>query len=856
MNDNASVVTLNNQMGSLRTVAPANQAGASTPVGMPVAAPNPKKRSEGWLKFLRVVVWGIVVVALPVGWGLIVQGRSASALANGTNQALEIWGKVLLIGGLVLGVGNLIWGAVRWGLRWKRERWTAGKVAGKLIGGGIWRSLAVFPVVAMTLFLVLPAVSGLICRQELAKQAEIMGAVGMIKADYAAGKISANEYVKNILAAEYDKEDLAEDEYGKSEGPIIVGDLVGFINEHAEELEQATLEKAIEILTLARVDFGTDASGNVSKKKGFLTENVSAYTEDATTLNKATKTEDGHFVIFWTDTGDDAISADDVRILGEMLEEIVTNYRSEIGLLWTYEPVVRGGKKAEAMEEVLVANGLAKDTAEKAMSVFVANPYKKDSDVLATYGGVELLEGLKGAVVKLFGALHQDETAVFYNSVPVFPFVNILPENTKNGSLNLVAAHELGHHYAAKACQEISGKGCDLNDFVAETVPNWMAVNVIPAGKQAEDNVIQGHFNTYIKYICYSVNEVVPKPPKEHACHNKGSSQGYPAVGFMQNYAEIVPGSREVILTALTKKDAFAYLYEKAGEERFRRIMTQLTQRNLTNEGYGGRASLQARTQPSGESLDCGVLCERSYYIAPASSKYLYWTKGENESLELVVRAPGKNTISILGQKGGKWTLLEEGEGKLIWATGKEDEYENYALAVANYAQTEASEFLVKMMAKEMKELSEEKPEEDENGMLIFYNNCVAINFDNMFDAVAQLYQTLGQISSSEDSREYLEDLRGQILESKGQLVYKYATICVHDLRPSLDFEQVRKRMKRLIGGHLELINLEMEDGDRVSMLMTYDPLTLVGRVHFLTRFGGGLRLVDVKMEQKVLGEK
>lgn len=751
---------------------------------------------------------------------------------------------------LTIALANLAWGLTRWILRWRREHWRPGQVVGKLIGGGIWRTFAAMPFVLLSLFSLAPLTARAVSAAALDRT--IPGSDVLLASAYSAGEINADTYLTYLLDATYDTTTLPS-EY-QSPDPLITPDFLTFIDEHFDELSPDLIESTLETISLSHLDFDTDASGNLSSSSSPFVQNAYATTTKVTTLNKAYLSARKNFVIFYTDTGDDAITELQAAKISNMLETIIANYSSILGLDYEYQLYPMSSSKAKKMGKVLEASHIDKDITQTAMAVYIANPYKPNGDnanTLATYAGRKFSEGFISAALKL-AELFGEENSKFYNSAPAYPFINILPSNLSDSSLELVTAHELGHHYSSNYCYATTGKACNDNYFVGETAANWFAINVVP--NQPTGNLIQSnHHKKYIRAgTCYTIDQTIPEPPAEHACHDGGSFTGYPAVAFLQNYSEIVPNSTNIILWALTVDNALQYLYD-AAPGYFQKVMTSLTERNLTND-YGDKISLYATELPRGEEIPCTDICTASYYIAPASSRYLYFPTTDYKNVALSVSAPGNVTISLLGQKHDTWTVLSSTENTAEFTIPEDAEYDTYAFALANYSITEASNFSLNITAAPLEEIvAEDEPTAfDPSGLPIaqISDSCFGFNFDSIIDLPLQIYRALSELDPDHDYSEVFAELEAQNNQIKNSLTYHYATICITDLKPGLDFNSARNILRHSINHNIEFFSIDSSDL-RLSMFVSYNVFRLEGRFYFLLQADASTGLITARMYEK-----
>ena len=650
-----------------------------------------QRNGRTWVRILRTVIWVVALIFGPVGMVLLAAGASSKAMAEGTGEVLTSWGGVILGIALGLWVGNFVWGAKRWATRWYEKKW---KVLGgivRTVWGGVWRGLVFGTVMLWSAIVIASKVEeGIVARHLANKEREwLTGQVGIVE-DFRQGKITPDEYLRYMLALGFGTEKLPK-EY-QTDDVVMMPDILAIIEEYGEQLSKETLEMAFDAVYQAGIEVGLDASGNVAKSRGdlagkaldavLITEEAQAYTQKATTLNRAVLSSGENFIVFYTDTGEDAISDVQAEELAEMMERIRVNYQEKLGLEYGFTFHELNEKNTEAMKEVLKANGIDEGVYQAAMAVYVANPFNEETDTLAFYSG-EHLAGWKGSVILNLGTLFGVDMARWTKSTIGVPNITILSSNLDDSSLELVTAHELGHHYQNLYCQAELGKMCPAGKFVSEGGANWMAINVVE--EQPEDNVVQYHHSVYIDYgTCYRIDEVVDEPPKEDACHGYGSYEGYPAVAFLQNYYQNVDDAVSKLMGALLTEESLAYLREQATEAEFRETMKSLAQKNLTN-GYQEEA-LWAKETPGGLELECEgkMICTGEFALRPTAIKYVYLTTEEYDHARVTVAGTTDDVISVLGKKDGKWEVITDGLGKMEYALEKTGDYEAIAFAVAN----------------------------------------------------------------------------------------------------------------------------------------------------------------------------
>lgn len=767
------------------------------------------KKENGWIKVLRIIIYAAFIPGLVIGAGLIKTGGLSSAYADGTYAAKIENGEIIFFASLIILSANIMWGILRWFLRGSREHWTFGRVIGKLIGGGLWRTLAVIPLILISLVLITPKISNAISNHIL----------------------SADNEPPVSLSVNYDR--------------------LKYIDDNFDNLNTEEIKTELSELMFNNIDFGLDASSNVAHTKSILFQNASAYSSTVTTLNKAKLSNTGHFVVFYTDTGDDKISDEKAAELAEMLETIITGYKNNLGFNYEYEKLNNNTSKLKKIQNVLKNHNIDENILDSAMPVYVVNPYENGSNTLATYAG-RRFKDLGAAILIKLGGLFGEETAKLYDTTPSYPFINILPSNADSESLAIVAAHELGHHYAGTYNYNVHGKTGSDDDFIDETAPNWMAINALPnqpAGNLINDN----HYNnSYLrKSTSYKISEASP------------NFLGYPPVAFLENYYEIVPNAKTLIMDAVYYGDALNYLYEKAGAENYKKVMIALAEKNLTGDYHG---KLINTTKPIGKTLSCTDICSRTYPINPSATEYLYFATSEYQNTKISFKGSSEVFASILGLKyDGQYEVISSGSSQTDFLIAEQEleKYEIIAIAVADTGLSELGSYQIDIAAKELEDLLASTGNFDFSNLYSELEpGCYEINTDSIFDNLlsfvdlgSDFIAAAGRLSSedySEAQSAYDDasiEAKNNITMAKNELSPYRISVCANYVEGS-NFTTVKNKLQSALKYNINFYD-ENNGEDRLSVFVGFNLLTRSGKIHILAAHGNEMGLVTITVEEK-----
>lgn len=854
------------------------------PSSEPVTADIPSTKKERVIfKLLRMLIWLFVAIMLPTSLFIIKHSENPNAYMNNTHDAQLSFGQTFFWISLVVGILNFIWGTVRWIMRIVRNHCKVGRIIGKLIGGGIWRFFVFAPIVILTLLFIAPAINNKIRSDAMDQNKEFTDGRTVMSDDFNSGKITADQYVKYSLDYIFNPSNLP-NEY-KDEAKDVYFDLdEDFIEEHVDELSDDTIGYLAQILTLSNVGFDTDASGNVSKSTSNnpFVQNVSAFdTQSVLTLNKAKLSPTKKALIFYTDTGVDAISEDVVEGIAKVMDNVITKSKDVFGIDYTYKTAyVENSTTLPKLKEVLKANGIDEDILDSNPSVvYVADPLPKDSTSsykayhAHTITNKTVFQKIKGYI----NSLNKDNVGYqygprFMSSSPVSEFTVIRPKYAylENGRLALnteeVVSHEFGHAIQLSYCLNTIGEDCKHQMIAQEGTAHLFAINAMDT--HSTDSLLADDHNLYVRNSCNRLENVIYKDKDlEYGCNSSFSKAGYPTPAFWENYYEIVPNSKSIIAQSWTEEDDVKFLYEQAGATNFRNVMKQLSQRNVTNDYKDSiKNALAAEAYPGGTTLYCGGLCTEKYSMAPTSLKYLYLSTEGHYEIKISVQAPNSTAVSFI-RPGSSKQILKEGNGKVDYTLTNETGV--IIIAVAN-ASLDPADFLVSITTNDLEDLIE-KVDIDfttNNPFKEMSNGCVELDVNGLVDSLSEISGFVKGINSELDGlvdlgfvTDELDRAEGQAKEASENLKGNKVSICSNKVKDGIDFVTARKKLKEALIEKAGLFPLDLnfldknEKDFKLTVFAGINTLDQSGRIYVLTTAGGAvpgdLMLFNVNVTQK-----
>ena len=786
-------------------------------------------KSQQITKIVRVVVWVFVAITIPIALSLEQNAKTSASYSDGTYLIKGKVGDVLLLVTVVMGSINLILGIVRWLSRWSDERWKLGKVIGKLIGGGIWRTLLIAPLVFLSFFFI---------------SKPIIQQVGQQKQDPPLAK-----KLDKVISSEEDLESMSRDE---------LAELYGF-------------------LSFENVDFSEEKNVSFSEQKNFLSKNAYADPGNMKYLNKALLSKKRHFVVFYTDSGEYQISDGKAKELTQMLESLVDAYAETFSQPWSYEQSIvsdSAKEKAARIQKILKNNGIDENILETAMPVYVIDPNRPESNFSAS-----CVSAANASLIKTVGRLLGYGNDAVRNTVS-FPYIVIIPKTTNDESLKTMVAHELSHYYAERYCYREYGEACKGKDFVNEGSANYMAMKT--AVQNFPDDFLNTHHRAYIGGgSCYPIDMVMADPNEAPfgSCRSKRQQLGYATFGFFTNYAEVVPNGKDIIFQSVHEKNSLKNLYEQSGYDNtlnqptyFKKAMSNLTIRNITNDYPAEESSLITDLLPTGEKAPCSDSCEKTFAISRVSSQYFYFPTEEFDNREITFSSDWGVVGTILGQKrDGKWSIIDDsqietGEAlrdkSISYRISNSSEYNLIVLAITNFSYSNDGQYSLKVMNANLANLIEL----DEKGEMFkeLGNGCYEINADSFLDLPLKLMNLGGGMiefaANLDKENDYtavkqqfntdLETIEQQVETTKSELSKYRITICGNYLKKGTDFEEAKQTLQKALSAPITIYE-DKEKNEKTSVFVGFDLNSRSGKIYSLMQNGKELGLLTMTITEK-----
>ena len=372
-----------------------------------------------------------------------------------------------------------------------------------------------------------------------------------LKMDYDKGIIDINDYFKNLVYLEYAPEYL-DSKYESDYEFAISGcqlDTMDILDEHFDELDKDVVEFYLKNESLSNVKLTSDSvtntvnSTNNQEKIEVLSNDdgkVSRIVEH--TLNKVYLTPNNKFLIWYTDTGVDAITSEQLNKVSTWLEESVSDYEKSFGLKYSYTPYIDNkifSSDWKNTKKILQANNISPDVLKTAMSVFV---YDLKNDIkLGQYTD----EGKGKKIINrslLFDFMDKDE-------VMAYPYILINQKTINNKETEEICKHELFHHFQYNFYESLGYIRRSIED---ETIIEGSAnlASALSSKTPGTDNYLNNWANIYTAKTSEQLFDIT----------DNNNSRGYALYLYFYSFINNVDSGTNIMLTASVQKNQRQYL--------------------------------------------------------------------------------------------------------------------------------------------------------------------------------------------------------------------------------------------------------------------------------------------------------
>ena len=483
-----------------------------------------------------------------------------------------------------------------------------------------------------------------------------------IKYDYEQKIISANEYLKQMYALEFDSKSLSKKYKNDNNNYFLTSDqlnIIDFIEKNYKKLDKNLVEKYARKKLLQDVQLKSNSisksSSSIIKLSKEDPENVSSHV-----LNKARLSSNGRFLLWYTDTGNDAITENEVNVILNELDNSVNDLEQLSKIKYSYEPYIDNKNLVGdylSATIILQECNIPVDSIKTAMSIYV---YDTGSDVtLAQYTDTNLLNKYLN---------YTGLSSIRYDGVINYPYVFMNKKGLNEiDSLKQVSRHELFHHFQTSYCKANDLISCDdTKDGFMESYANY--ASAITGNYQSTENFLNNWMGAYYRDTSLNIDDV------------KGGSPGYAIFPYLYSYSLMVDNSSNIYNKALLENEPLKYINKNTSREKLKSTINDLAVK-LLSKNYKNNAFVP----PSDDKLDIkGDISKNDTYKYEINKGAIdYFEINKFSDVEITSDDYSYITFMLIGVKNNEYSIISKVSTKLkqnIYDFG----YDKVYLAVTN----------------------------------------------------------------------------------------------------------------------------------------------------------------------------
>lgn len=483
-----------------------------------------------------------------------------------------------------------------------------------------------------------------------------------IKYDYEQKIISANEYLKQMYALEFDSKSLSKKYKNDNNNYFLTSDqlnIIDFIEKNYKKLDKNLVEKYARKKLLQDVQLKSNSisksSSSIIKLSKEDPENVSSHV-----LNKARLSSNGRFLLWYTDTGNDAITENEVNVILNELDNSVNDLEQLSKIKYSYEPYIDNKNLVGdylSATIILQECNIPVDSIKTAMSIYV---YDTGSDVtLAQYTDTNLLNKYLN---------YTGLSSIRYDGVINYPYVFMNKKGLNEiDSLKQVSRHELFHHFQTSYCKANDLISCDdTKDGFMESYANY--ASAITGNYQSTENFLNNWMGAYYRDTSLNIDDV------------KGGSPGYAIFPYLYSYSLMVDNSSNIFNKALLENEPLKYINKNTSREKLKSTINDLAVK-LLSKNYKNNAFVP----PSDDKLDIkdDISKNDTYKYEINKGAIDYFEINKFSDVEITSDDYSYITFMLIGVKNNEYSIISKVSTKLkqnIYDFG----YDKVYLAVTN----------------------------------------------------------------------------------------------------------------------------------------------------------------------------
>lgn len=509
--------------------------------------------------------------------------------------------------------------------------------------------------------------------------------------DFENGRLTTDEYVRNILYSEYDKSLLDKKYQLVKNSDLIHSDDI--VNKYYDELSNETLNYYLDKINLNVITFELNKENednNSYSLLNLLVEDVYAKSEDTTNLNKAILSSNGNFIVWYTTTGDSATDYASAKKVADGLEKTISLYKEKFGYDYYYKSnIFSKGSRYKDQIKILENSNIDSKYLESAMQVYLVN-YNDDS--LAKY------MGNSGTLIKLWNGLKGGDSY----GVVANPYILIKPSAFNDFErLAQLYNHELFHHYQYEVLCGHSECVMGSDPYIGEATANWASSLV--TDKTTNYGFLNEWAGTALAYSDTLLSDSMIGKYGQ-------SSLGYALYVYLYNYSTIVSNGNNKIINSIYLSDSLGYLMDNATKDELALIQESIALKNISQDynnrnlnadiDYNAKIPIRATISHSDKEYKSNNDYD-NYVMSPISQNYYLISDNSNYAYEIHFTPGLTNLISatIVKFYNGKFSIVDSSKSSSELSnnfdTNNYGDYDSLYIVISNlYANRKTNYFL------------------------------------------------------------------------------------------------------------------------------------------------------------------
>lgn len=486
-----------------------------------------------------------------------------------------------------------------------------------------------------------------------------------LKMDYESGILSVNDYFNQLVYLEYDSSQLDQKYVSNYYSTECEFDTDMILDQYFDELDQDIIRFYLTNKSMANVSLGYETTvnqtnNNVNYEVKLLKDEIDKGNAFNHRLNKVYLSQNGNFLIWYTDIGDDAITDEQLQSIATGLENTISLYEQKFGIKYSYNPYIDNkyfNEDWKNAKETLTQNHISTSVLQAAMSVYVYDT--GSNSVLASY--IDQQDAAKWINRSLILDILDEDGIINY------PYIVINRNGFENNeSLVQLYNHELFHHMQYLYCTSTNGKRCVADVRLTESIANFASSLV--SDVSTSNNFLNNWASTYTKNTSVQLSEIT----------DKGGSLGYAIFPYFNSYSSNVNNWATILIEAHNQEKPFEYIQSNTPKEDLINTINDLAYRTIS-QNYTNKSLISNTGITNKKDLTTG---NYNLTINPGSIDYFELDTIYN--LKVTTNQNDYLTIKIYGYKNGKYKEIKSELNTIELDTAFYVNYDKFYLAVTN----------------------------------------------------------------------------------------------------------------------------------------------------------------------------